>query len=150
MKLEWASVADAVALAGVHAHGFDHPWSARDIEELFAGPGVYGFLAADDAPLGMILCRVVADDCEILTIAVTPDARRRGVGKALVRAAMGAAAQAGADAAFLEVAVDNAPAAALYAGLGFRRIGLRKGYYDRPEGEVDALVMRLDLNAAPA
>ena len=84
------------------------------------------------------------------SIAVTPDARRRGVGKALVRAAMGAAAQAGADAAFLEVAVDNAPAAALYAGLGFRRIGLRKGYYDHPEGEVDALVMRLDLNAAPA
>ncbi|MDP3174608.1 MAG: GNAT family N-acetyltransferase, partial [Phenylobacterium sp.] len=100
-------------------------------------------------PVGMMLCRVVADDCEVLTIAVDPQARRRGVAHALVQAALLAAAQAGATAAFLEVAVDNPAAEALYAGLGFRRIATRRGYYSRPGGEeVDAFVMRIDLNAA--
>jgi len=83
---------------------------------------------------------------EVLTIGVTPAARQQGVARALMTAALGAARQSGAEAAFLEVAEDNAPAAALYAGLGFRRAGVRRGYYDRgAEGRADALVMRLDL-----
>jgi [ribosomal protein S18]-alanine N-acetyltransferase len=88
---------------------------------------------------------------EVLTIGVRPEARRRGVAKALMEAALAAARQAKAKACFLEVAIDNAAAAALYAGLGFRSAGVRKGYYDRgPRGPADALVMRLDLNAAAA
>jgi ribosomal-protein-alanine N-acetyltransferase len=68
-----------------------------------------------------------------------------------MEAALGAARQAGARSCFLEVAVDNDPAAALYAGLGFRRAGVRKRYYDRgAAGQIDALVMRRDLNGAPA
>lgn len=148
MNLHWATAEDAPALAAVHATAFDAPWSAAEIVELMAGPGVFGFLAART---GMILCRVVAGEMEVLTLAVAPDARRKGVAKALMAAALGAARQAGANATFLEVAADNAPAAALYAGLGFRRAGVRKGYYrqGRP-GPVDALVMRLDLNATSA
>src|SRR6185503_11462189 len=101
------------------------------------------------AELGVILCRVAAGELEVLTIGVPPQARRRGVAKALMAGALGAARQAGAEAAFLEVAVDNAEAAALYAGLGFRRAGLRRNYYDRgAAGRADALVMRLDLTDA--
>ena len=82
----------------------------------------------------------------MLTLAVDPQARRRGVAKALISAALGAARQSGAVEAFLEVAMDNDPAAALYAGQGFRREGVRRGYYDRGAlGTMDALVMRLDL-----
>jgi len=88
---------------------------------------------------------------EVLTIGVTPAARRRGVARALMAAALPAARDLGAMEAFLEVAVDNDPAITLYERLGFRRTGLRKSYYDRgPEGFMDALVMRLDLNAAAA
>jgi ribosomal-protein-alanine N-acetyltransferase len=66
-------------------------------------------------------------------------------------AAIPTARDLGAEEAFLEVAVDNEAAIALYATLGFRRAGLRKAYYDRgPAGFTDALVMRLDLNAAAA
>jgi len=150
MKLEWATAEDAPALATAHAAGFPQPWDAAAFADLLAGPGVFGFLALDDeAPAGLVLCRAAAGEAEVLTIAVDPALRRQGVAKALMAAALGAARQAGADAAFLEVAADNAPAAALYAGLGFRRAGLRRGYYDRgPEGRADALVMRLDLTPA--
>jgi ribosomal-protein-alanine N-acetyltransferase len=149
MNLEWASPADAPAMAQAHAQAFDRPWEAAAFADLMAGPGVFGLIARDDAPRGVILCRVAAGEMEVLTIGVDPAARRAGLGKALVAAALGAARQAGAEAAFLEVAADNAAAVALYAGLGFRRAGLRRAYYDRGDGErADALVMRLDL--APA
>jgi len=152
MKLTWATPADAPMLARAHAGGFDAPWREDEFEDLLEGEGIFGFLAADrDDPLGMILCRVAADEMEVLTLAVAKPARRNGVAKALMAAALGAARQAGASEAFLEVAVDNDAAAALYAGLGFRRTGLRKSYYDRgPEGYVDALVMRLDLGSDAA
>lgn len=136
-------------MAAVHAQAFATPWDAAAFDELMQGPGVFGLLAGEAAELGVILCRVVAGEMEVLTVGVPPTARRRGVAKALMAAALGAAHQAGAEAAFLEVAVDNAEAAALYAGLGFRRAGLRRGYYDRGEaGRADALVMRLDLTHA--
>ena len=99
--------------------------------------------------LGVILCRVVAGEMEVLTVGVAPAARRTGVARALMTAALGAARQAGAEACFLEVADDNESAVALYAGLGFRRAGLRRAYYDRGQGaRADALVMRLDLIGA--
>ena len=152
MKLVWATPAEAAMLAEAHAGGFDAPWKEDEFEDLLEGEGVFGFLATDDeAPLGMILCRVAVGEMEVLTLAVPEPFRRKGVAKALMAAALGAARQAGAAEAFLEVAVDNDPAAALYAGLGFRRTGLRKSYYDRgPEGYVDALVMRLDLGSDAA
>jgi ribosomal-protein-alanine N-acetyltransferase len=146
VKLAWTTPADAEAMAAVHAQAFAEPWTATAFRELMRGPGVFGLLAGEAAELGVILCRVAAGELEVLTIGVPPQARRRGVAKALMGGALGAARQAGAETAFLEVAVDNAEAAALYAGLGFRRAGVRRNYYDRgPAGRADALVMRLDL-----
>jgi ribosomal-protein-alanine N-acetyltransferase len=153
MKLAWATAADAAAMAQAHAGAFETPWREEDFEDLLDGEGVFGFVAFGpaQAPAGVILCRVTAEEMEVLTIGVARAARRTGVAKALMEAALGAARQAGARSCFLEVAVDNDAAAALYAGLGFRRAGVRKRYYDRgAAGQVDALVMRRDLNGAPA
>jgi ribosomal-protein-alanine N-acetyltransferase len=152
MRLIPATAAEAPALSQAHALGFEAPWSSRDIATLFDGPGVFGFLVSEaDRPAGMILCRVVLEDAEVLTLAVDPAMRSRGVGRALVQASVEAAATAGATAVFLEVAVDNAPALALYDRAGFRRAGLRSAYYDRgAAGQVDAIAMRLDLPPASA
>ena len=85
----------------------------------------------------------------MLTIGVAAWARRRGVGDALMAAALGVARQMGAGEAFLEVDVDNVAAITLYERLGFARAGLRKAYYDRgAAGRTDALVLRLDLTSA--
>ena len=70
--------------------------------------------------------------------------------QALLAAALGVARQRQVAQAFLEVAVDNEDAIALYERLGFRRAGKRLHYYDRGEaGWMDALVMRLDLTPEP-
>ncbi len=137
-------------MAGVHAQAFDTPWDETDFEDLLEGEGIFGFVVRGEDPAGVLICRAVAGEAEILTVGVAPWARRRGVGEALMTAAMGMARQAGAETMFLEVDVDNAPAVSLYERLGFERAGLRKAYYDRgANGRADALVMRLDLTSRP-
>ena len=147
MNLIRATAAQCAAMAAARAEAFaEKSWREDEFEDLLEGEGIYGFLAEQAEPLGVILCRVAGDEMEVLTLGVAPPARRRGVARALMAAALPAARDLGAEAAFLEVAVDNGPAIALYERLGFRKAGLRKAYYDRrPVGFVDALVMRLDL-----
>ena len=83
----------------------------------------------------------------MLTLAVGPAHRRRGVGRALLAAAE-AMASTTATAMFLEVATDNAAAIALYEAAGYAAVGRRAGYYARPAGAgADALVMRRALNS---
>lgn len=151
MRLQSTTPDDAPALASAHAQAFDRPWDELDFREVLAQPGVLGFFAeAGGDAAGVVLVRLAGDEAEILTIGVAPWARGRGVGKALMVAAMGAAVGAGATEMFLEVDVGNLSAIGLYAGLGFQRAGLRRGYYDRgAAGRADALVMRLDLTTAP-
>ena len=152
MKLVACTAAETPAMAAAHALAFDASWREDEFEDLLEGEGIYGFLAQDgDEPLGVILCRVAAGEVEVLTLGVAKAGRRRGVARALLSAALPTAREMGAAEAFLEVAVDNEGAIALYDAAGFRRAGVRKAYYDRrPVGYTDALVMRLDLNAAAA
>jgi ribosomal-protein-alanine N-acetyltransferase len=96
---------------------------------------------------GFILVRSLGPEAEVITLAVAPAARRRGLGRALVETAAAAVAAGGAEALFLEVAADNAPALALYESTGFVRAGHRRGYYARPPGPaVDALTLRRMLS----
>ena len=152
MKLVRATAAECEAMARAHALAFDKPWREDEFEDLLEGQGIYGFLADDaELALGVILCRMAGAEVEVLTVGVTPRARRRGVALALMLAALEVARQAGTVSAFLEVAVDNDAAIPLYARMGFARTGLRKAYYDRgPAGTFDALVMRLDLTRGAA
>jgi ribosomal-protein-alanine N-acetyltransferase len=131
---------DAAALAALHAQAFDRPWPEAEIAAVMAGPGAFGLMVEER---GFILCRAIAGEAEILTLAVAPAARRTGVGRALVEAAVGLAATRGAFSLFLEVAHDNPAALALYDSAGFQRVGLRRGYYAHG---ADAVVMSRPLN----
>lgn len=84
-----------------------------------------------------------AEEGDIQTIAVAPDARRHGLGRALMRALLTEACQRAIREVFLEVRADNPGAQALYRELGFEEIGVRPKYY-QPDG-VDAIVMRTVL-----
>lgn len=130
-------VTDTAALAALHASSFPKPWDAAAITALLEGPGVFAFRSED----GFVLARVAGDEAEILTLAVTPAARGKGLGRALLIAAANRSQKLGATSMFLEVGTDNPAALALYAGLGFAKVGMRKGYYDG----TDALVLRLPL-----
>lgn len=150
MKLRAAGPDDAEVLAALHATAFPEGWPAGLIADLMASPGAGALVIEDAAPQAMVLWRAAGGEGEILTLAVDPRRRREGLGRLLVEAASGLAREAGAEALFLEVALDNAAAIALYERAGFSQVGRRPGYYGRADGErADALVMRRDLNSAP-
>ncbi len=128
-------------MAEIHAASFvtPRPWSEAELAGLLADSSVVSVDLADGFAIG----RVILDEAELLTIAVDPAARRKGIGKRLLARLLDAMAQAGATTVHLEVAADNAPARALYIAAGFAESGRRKGYYQSPEGtRIDALVMR--------
>jgi len=139
--------ADVPRLAALQAAGFELPWSPEALDATLAGEGVLAFAAEVEGAIeGFVVARVAAGEAEILTIAVDPARRRTGLGERLAAAVIEAAQSAGADVVFLEVAVDNPAAIALYEKLGFVAAGRRPAYYPRREGpRVDALILRRDL-----
>ena len=140
------SGADLSALAEIHRSAFDDSWSRQGLQDLLAVPGTFA-VAQDE---GFILVRAVADEAEVLTLAVRPNARRRGTGRALVQAAASHAHALGAARIFLEVAEGNVAACQLYAELGFTAAGRRAGYYAaKAGGRQDALILRSNLPLTP-
>ena len=142
--IEPAGPLHAAALAQIHAAAFPpgERWGPDAMALQLALPGVFVLF---DPRGGMIMARIAADEAEILTLAVHPDARRQGLARALLAAAARHAAAHGATELFLEVALRNTAARALYSGAGFAEVGRRRRYY--ADGD-DALVMRLTLSPA--
>lgn len=129
-SLRRAGLTDAPILAALHAAAATPAWSVTDFAQLLATPSAVGLIAAlEGRPAGLLVLSVVAGEAEILTLAVDPVDRRRGVARALLADAASRAKASGASGLLLEVAVDNDPALHLYRTAGFREIGRRPGYY---------------------
>jgi ribosomal-protein-alanine N-acetyltransferase len=148
---------DLGRLARLHKSCFEEAWSRSDLAHLLAMPGGFGLiarmseggLARFDAlrGVGFSLCRVVRDESELLSIGVSSPYRRRGIAGYLLRSSMERARTIGARQMFLEVAVDNVAAQELYLLHGFKRVGTRPDYYQRPNGaRTAAYTMRCDLD----
>lgn len=148
LHVEPAEPADAAELARIHAAGFYRGWPEADFEAFMDDPAARIYVACDARRriAGFILVRVAGDEAELLTIAVDPRWRGKGVGLALLRAALEDLRYTSARRMFLEVDEQNTAARKLYAREGFVAVGSRKGYYARPDGTAaTALVLSRDL-----
>lgn len=143
-----AAEADLPALAALEAAAFIGPGSPAWSRDLLAGelaqPTALVLAAADgdSRAVGYAAFRHVGPESELLRVAVAPEARNRGVGRALVEDGLARLRERGVATCFLEVRPTNAPALALYERLGFRTVDRRRRYF--PDG-ADALVLRLEL-----
>lgn len=124
-------------LANLHQKCFPHkPWSADDFADLKKSG--CEIIASQN---GFIVWRAVADEAELITIGVAPDARRTGIGAAMIGIMEGELKKSGVKSVFLEVAENNAPARKLYEQNGYVQVGVRPKYYDG----IDAIMMKKDL-----
>jgi [ribosomal protein S18]-alanine N-acetyltransferase len=129
---------DAAAVARIEEVASEVRWTATAVRRMLSDPGGEGWLAGDP-PCGHLLTRRTLDEAEILTIAVLPEARRRGCGHVLLGACEEQWRQTGVRTGWLEVRADNVPALALYRSHGWQDAGFRHGYYS--DG-ADARVLR--------
>jgi [ribosomal protein S18]-alanine N-acetyltransferase len=136
---------DAGALAAIHAHSFHRGWSKGEFERLLSERTALGHVARADGgrgdPVGFVLSRIVQDEAEILTVAVSPAERGRGTARRLLDTHLSRLAALGARQVFLEVDEGNRAALKLYQRAGFREAGRRDGYYRKPRENAAALVL---------
>lgn len=126
------------ALAAIEKACFAAPWSENALREEL-GKGIFLVAETGEGPAGYIGCQTVLDEGYITNVAVAPAYRRQGVGRELVGALLAHARRQGLTFVTLEVRRGNAPAIALYEGLGFVPVGVRKGFYRNPPE--DAVLM---------
>ena len=143
--LSEAGPRDARALAALHGASFHRGWSDGEFERLFFDRNVVAHRAkAGSSLIGFIVSRLVLDEAEILSIAVTSTRRGRGLARQLLDINLRRLVGLGARSVFLEVDEGNVPALRLYRRAGFREVGRRAAYYPAGRGSA-ALILRRDV-----
>ena len=141
MHIEKAQPEHVKAIAALETICFPaDPWPEDLIERWL---GRYTVALDDGAVLGFLVLSSVLDEGSVDNVAVAPEARRRGVADALVADAVRRAKERELSFLTLEVRASNTPAVRLYEKHGFREVGRRKNYYEKPRE--DAILMTLVL-----
>jgi [ribosomal protein S18]-alanine N-acetyltransferase len=140
---------DLARVMEIEQAGFAHPWSERLLRNELANAWSVLLAAVEgegpsERMLGYLIFWVVHDEIHVLNVATAPEARRRGIGRALLDQAARHGQGRGCRLVTLEVRRSNAAAIGLYRSLGYRQVGVRPRYY--AEENEDAIVMTLDLD----
>ena len=138
----------ARALADLHKACFSKGWGPLEFESFFERAGVFAAIAYhhNKKPVGFVLCWLIEDQCDLLSMGVLEEFRRDGVGLMLLNYAVNNARHMGARYMTLEVNANNSAAQTLYEQQGFEKFSTRKGYYTNADGSrADAVVMRKPL-----
>ncbi|MGI6161178.1 MAG: ribosomal protein S18-alanine N-acetyltransferase [Christensenellales bacterium] len=140
--------ADAGIIAELERMCFTLPWSKKLILDDLKNPLGYYLVGVLDGKI-VTYCGmwIIIDEAHITNIAVHPDYRRRGFGRAMMIEMMERAIGMGVNMMSLEVRKSNFAARAMYERLGYRQAGLRVAYYH--DNDEDAIVMwNRDLSAS--
>jgi ribosomal-protein-alanine N-acetyltransferase len=139
---------EADTLTKIHEECFPRYWNRQAFTDFFAVKDTFALLVEEgDRAIAMMVCRVTFDQADVLTLAVLPAFRRRGIAKMLVEKTLDSCKECGAKKLFLEVEDGNIAALKLYENAGFKNISRRKLYYQQLDGSLtDALVMAKKLD----
>lgn len=153
MEIRSMTAEDIPQVVEIEQNSFSQPWSAKGFSDSLGLKDTL-FLVAEESVanscgqvckviLGYIGMYISFDEGEITNVAVGTAARRLGTGRRLVCAMKSAATERGVGRIVLEVRVSNAAAISLYEKEGFRRLGVRKNFYEFPRE--DAYIMEVNL-----
>ena len=128
-------------VAALEKECFSDPWSQRSVASELENPLALWLVWEEDGQvLGYVGSQTVLDETDMMNVAVSAQARRRGIAQALVEALVIQLKRRGSRCLTLEVRASNAPAICLYEKLGFRQVGRRPNYYSHPKE--DGLILR--------
>jgi ribosomal-protein-alanine N-acetyltransferase len=145
--IEWRPLreGDVPVIAEIESLSHFAPWSVTNFSDALAAG--YAMLVAQRGSrmLAYAVLMLAPGEATLLNLTVSPEARRQGIGRALLRRVLADAKRSGATQCFLEVRLSNTRAVQLYLAEGFAPVARRPAYYPASAGREDALVMRAVL-----
>ena len=147
MRLRAMQETDVAAVVEIEQRVYPFPWTEGIFSDCLRVGYHCAVLELDVITVGYGIIASGAGEAHLLNVCVREEFRNRGFGRALMTHLLALAAGAGAAVVFLEVRPANTAAVRLYETLGFRQIGVRRGYYQGVSGREDALVMRRAVDA---
>ncbi len=146
-KVRQVTETEAGILTEIHAKCFPNYWNQEAFTDFFSVKNTFAYLVeAGAVPVAMLVYRATFEQADVLTIAVLPEFRRRGIARQLVEMLIKDCREQGVEKIFLEVEVGNDHAIKLYEDNGFKQVSRRKLYYQQLDGSLtDGLVMQKKL-----
>jgi ribosomal-protein-alanine N-acetyltransferase len=141
---------DVPEVVAIEIASYRFPWSEGIFRDCLRVGYVCRIALQFDAVAGYGIVSTGAGEAHILNLCVRPELRCRGVGTLLLEDLLQRAAAAAVDMAYLEVRPSNTAAIRLYQAFEFEHIGIRRGYYQAPDGREDAAVFKLALRSRRA
>lgn len=141
--------ADLPAVAALERSAYLFPWTEGIFRDCLRVGYVCRVIDIGGRVLGYGILSAGAGEAHILNLCVAEEVRCRGLGRSMLEALIDRARGFGVREAYLEVRPTNTTAIRLYQSMGFEQIGIRRGYYQATVGREDAVVLKLDLTAAP-
>ncbi len=140
---------DVADVAAIEARMFGDPWPAASFREMLAQRHTIALVGEEaEQVVGYAIGTAIADEGEVLNLAVDTPWQRRGFGRTLVERLLELLQERGALALYLEVRASNQAAIGLYRGFGFQPMGRRKGYYRAPREDAVTMVRKVDTRMA--
>jgi [ribosomal protein S18]-alanine N-acetyltransferase len=139
---------DLTEVAAIEQKSYAFPWSENIFRDCLRVGYTCRALDLAGQIIGYGVMSMGAGEAHILNLCVREEFRIVGFGRRLLEHMLERAAVSGVGEAFLEVRPTNLAAIRLYQRLGFEQIGIRRGYYQAPDGREDAIVLKLDLRQA--
>lgn len=138
---------DLPEIGRIEQQSYAFPWSENIFRDCLRVGYTCRALDLEGQIIGYAVMSLGAGEAHILNVCVREEFRSLGFGRRLLEHLLERAAGSGVNEAFLEVRPSNLSAIRLYQRLGFEQIGIRRGYYQAPDGREDAIVLKLALGA---
>ena len=141
MQLREMNSADVDAIMRIEQRVHAHPWTRGNFTDALNSDSICKVYETEGMMLGYVVLMPAVDEAQLLNISIAAEHQRKGLGAALLDEAKKMARSLNMRRMLLEVRPSNAAALGLYRDVGFREIGLRRGYYPSDNGREDAIVM---------
>ena len=146
MKIRRMVPEDAEAVARIEADSFSMPWTVNGFLTALERRDTIFYVAEKMGEiLGYVGFYISIDEADITNIAVEKDFRRQGIGRLLMETVIDTCTRKDVQMLGLEVRAGNEPAKALYTELGFRAVGIRKGFYERPVEDACVMIKNIGV-----
>ena len=133
---------DVPVIVEIERAAYQFPWSEGIFRDCLRVGYICRVVDVGGETAGYGIMSIGAGEAHVLNVCVRDEFRGRGFARKILLYLLDRARSAGMYEAFLEVRPSNTAAARLYRSLGFEQVGIRRGYYQAPDGREDAAVLR--------